>query len=138
MALEKALEKAFVKVAQEESQDLSITNTIKRLNEQEAVVKKQESIGSRAETASDVSCAHHYSCRKKIVQLQSENQAIKIHHEKIFSFLTMEKTFAHPPYPPKDPPAGSACCTVDVATEGFLLPPRTDSRAEEKKKARTK
>ena len=65
---EKALEEAFLKVAQEESKDLPITNTIESwLSEQEDVVRNPESIGSRSETASHVSCAHHCSCRKQHV-----------------------------------------------------------------------
>ena len=77
MLLEKALEGAFLKVAQEESKDLPITNTIESwLSEQEDVVEKPESIGSRSETASHVSCANHCSCRKEIAGLHSENQAI--------------------------------------------------------------
>ena len=50
----------------------------------------------------------------------------------------MGRTFAHPPYPPKDPPAGFASSTVDAATEVFSLAPTTDSRAEELRKARIK
>ena len=73
VSLEKALEEAFLKVAQEESKDLPITNTIESLlSEQEDVVRKPESIGSRSETASHVSCAHHSSCRKEIAKLTSD------------------------------------------------------------------
>ena len=72
--LEKALEEAFLRVAQEESKDLPITNTIESwLSEQEDVVRKPESIGSRSETSSHVSCAHHCSCRKEIAKLTTEN-----------------------------------------------------------------
>ena len=63
--LEKALEEAFLKVAQEESKDLHITNTIESwLSEHGDVVRKRKSIRSRSETASHVSCAHHCLCRK--------------------------------------------------------------------------
>ena len=130
MSLEKALEEAFLKVAQEESKDLPITNTIQSwLSEPEDVVRKPECIGSRFETASHVSCAHHCSCRKEIAKLTSENQAIKIDQEKVFCFLAMGRSFAHPPSPLKDPPAGSACSVADEATEVFSLAPTTDSRA---------
>ena len=62
VSLESALEQAFLKVAQEESQGLPAANTIKSwLNEQEDVVRRPESVGSRSETASHVSCAHHCS-----------------------------------------------------------------------------
>ena len=78
VSLEKALEEAFLEVAQEESKDVPITNTIESwLSEQEDVVRKPESIGSRSETASHVSCAHHRSRRKEIAKLTSENQAIR-------------------------------------------------------------
>ena len=76
------MEQAFLKVAQEESQELPATNTIESwLNEQEDVVRKPESIGSRSETASHVSCAHHCSCRKEIATLAAENQAIKFNQD---------------------------------------------------------
>ena len=66
VSLESALQQAFLKVAQEESQELPAANTIESwLNEQEDVVRRSESIGSRSETASHVSCAHHCSCRKE-------------------------------------------------------------------------
>ena len=71
-----AVSLAFLKVAQEESRDLPITNTMEScLSEQEDVVRKPESIGSRSETAYHVSCANHCSCRKEIAKLTSENQA---------------------------------------------------------------
>ena len=136
---EKALEEAFLKVAKEESKDLPITNTIESwLSEHEDVVRKPQSIGSRSETASHVLCAQHCSCRKEIAKLTSDNQAIKINQEKLFSFLAMGKSFAHPPRPSKDPPAGSACSVADEATEIFSLAPTTNCRAEEKKKKREK
>ena len=48
-SLESALEQAFLKVAQEESQELPAANTIESwLNEQEDVVRKPESIASRS------------------------------------------------------------------------------------------
>ena len=50
----------------------------------------------------------------------------------------MGRSFAHPPSPLNNPPAGSACFVADEATEGFSLAPTTDSRAEEKKKKREK
>ena len=82
VSVKKALEEAFLKVVQEESRDLPITNTIESwLKQQEDMVRRPESIGSWSETASHVSCAHHCSCWKEIAQLQSENQAIKITHE---------------------------------------------------------
>ena len=137
VSLEKALEEAFLKVAQEESKDPSITNTVDSwLSEHDDMVRKPQSIGSRSETASHVSCAHHCSRRKEIAKLTTENQAIKINQEKLFSFLAMGRSFAHPPCPLKDPPAGSACSLADEATEVFSLAPTTDSRAEEKKKKR--
>ena len=104
MLLEKALEEAFLKVAQEESKDLPITNTIVSwLSEQEDVVRKPESIGSRYENASDVSCAHHCSSRKGIAKLTGDNQSIKINQEKLFFFfLAMGRSFAHPPCPSKN------------------------------------
>ena len=83
-------------------------------------------------------CAHHCLCRKQIAKLTSKHQAIKINEEKLFSFLAMGRSFAHPPSPLKDPPAGSACSVADEATEVFSLAPTTDSRAEEKKKKREK
>ena len=47
--LDSALEQAFLKVAQEESQELSAANTIESwLNEQEDVVRRPESIRSRS------------------------------------------------------------------------------------------
>ena len=120
VSLEKALEEAFLKVAQEESQDLPITTTIESwLSEQEDVVRRPESIGSWSETASHVSCAHHCSCRKEIALLAAENEAIKINQEKLFSFLTMGRSFAHPPSHLPDPPAGSTCSVADEATEIF-------------------
>ena len=135
VSLETALEQAFLKVAQEECQELPVTNTIKSwLSEQEDVLRKPESIGSRSETASHVSCAHHCSCRKEIAVLAAENQAIKIIQEKIFSFLTMGRSFAHPPSHLPDPPVGSTCSVADEATEVFSLAPTTDSTAEEQKK----
>ena len=135
VSLETALEQAFLKVAQEESQELPVTNTIESwLSEQEDVVRKPESIGSRSETASHVSCAHHCSCRKEIALLAAENQAIKINQEKLFSFLTMGRSFAHPPSHLPDPPVGSTYSVADEATEVFSLAPTTDSRAEEQKK----
>ena len=133
VSLEKVLEEAFFKMAQEESKDLPITNTIESLlSEQKDVVRKPESIGSRSETASHVSCAHDCSCRKEIANLTTENQAIKNNQEKLFSFLAMGRSFAHPPSSLKDPPAGSACSVADEATEVFSLAPTTDSRAKEK------
>ena len=82
VSLETALEQAFLKVAQEEFQELPVTNTIESwLNEQEDVVRKPESIGLRSETASHVSCAHHCSCWKEIAVLAAENQAIQINQE---------------------------------------------------------
>ena len=88
------------KVAQEVSGDLPISNNIESwLSEQEDVVGRPESIGSRSENPSHVSCAHHFSCRKEIAQLQSENQAMKINQEKPFSFFAMGRTFAHPQIP---------------------------------------
>ena len=61
--LEKALEEAFLKVAQEESKVLPITNTIESwLSEQKDMVRKPESIELRSETASHMSCTHHWSC----------------------------------------------------------------------------
>ena len=99
-SLEKGIEEAFPKVVQQESRDLAITNPIESwLDQQEDVVRRPESIGSRSETASHVSCAHHCSCRKQIAQLQSENQAMKINQETRFSSLTMRRNYAHPPYP---------------------------------------
>ena len=45
MSMEKALEEAFLKVAQEESKDLPITNTIEGwLGEQKDVVRMPESL----------------------------------------------------------------------------------------------
>ena len=139
MSLDKALKEGFLMVAQEESKNLPITNMIESwLSEQEDVVRKPESMGSRSETASHVSCAHHCSCRKEKAQLHSENQAIKINQEKLFSFLAMGRSFAQPPCPSKDPPAGYARSVADEATEAFSLAPITGSRAEEKKKKREK
>ena len=139
MSLEKALEEAFLKVAQEELKDLPITNTVESwLSEQEDVVRQPESIGSRSETACHVSRAHHCSCRIEIAQLHSENKGIKINQEKLFSLLAMGRSFAHPPCPPKDPLVGSACSVADEATDVFSLAPTTDSKAEEKKKKREK
>ena len=89
-------------------------------------------------TASHISCGHHCSCRKKIALLHSENQAIEVNPEKRFSFLTMGRTFAPPPYPRKNLPAGSASSTVDAASEVFSLAPTTDSGAEDKKITGTK
>ena len=138
--LEKVLEEAFENVAQQESPDLPITNTIKSwLIEQEDVVRTPESIASWSETASHISCAHHCLCRKEIAHLQSENQAITINQEKPFCFFNNGKNFCSPPpYPPKDPPARSASSTVDAATEVFSLAPTTDSRVKDKKIIRTK
>ena len=137
VSLEKALAEAFLKVAQEESKDLPIANTIESwLSEQKDVVGKPESIGSRSGTASHVSCADHCSCPKEITKFTTDNHAIKINQEKLFSFLAMGRSFAHPPPPLKDPPAGSACSVADEATEVFSLAPTADSRAEEKKKKR--
>ena len=131
--------RGLLKVAQEESKDLLITNTIESwLSEQEDVVRKPESIGSLSETASHVCCVHHCSCRIEIAQLHSQNEAIKINQEKLFSFLAMGRSFAYPPCPSKDPPVGSACSIADEATEVFSLAPTTDSRAEENKKEREK
>ena len=98
------------------------------------MVRKPEPIGSLSETASHVSCAQHCSCRKEIAKLNSENQAIKINQEKLFSFLAMGRSFAHPPCRSKDSPVGSACFVADEATEVFSLAPTTKSREEEKKK----
>ena len=138
-SLEKALEEAFLKVAQRESRDRPITNTIQSwLTEQEDVVRRPESIASWSETASHISCAHHCSCWKEIAQLQSENQGIQINQQKLFPFLTMGSTFAPPPYPAKDPPAGSARSSVDAATARFSLALTIDSRGEDKKITRTK
>ena len=135
--LEKVLEKSSLKVAQQNPGDLPITNTIQSwLNEQEDVVRRPESIASWSATASHISCAYHCSCRKEIPLLQSINQVIKKNQEKHFSFLTMGKSFAPPPYAPKDPPAESASSIVDASTVVFSLAPTTDSRAEEKKKVR--
>ena len=131
------MKEAFLKLAQEESKDLPITNTIESwLSEQEDVVRKPDSIGSRSETASHVSSAPHCSCRKELAKLTTENQAINVNQEKLFSFLAMGRSFAHPPSPLKDPPAGSACSVADEATEVFSLAPETDSRAEDKEKRR--
>ena len=95
MSLQKALEEAFLKVAQEESKDLPITNTIESwLSEQENVVRKPESI---SETPPHVSCAHHCSCEKEIAKLTSENQAIKINQENLFSFFSNGKIFHSSP-----------------------------------------
>ena len=120
MSLVKALEEAFLKVAEEESKDVPITNSIESwLSEQEDVVRKQESVGSRSETASHVSCAHHCSCRKEIAKLNSEIQAIKINQKKLFSFLAMGTSFAHPPCPFKHPPVGSSCLLKIVPSPSF-------------------
>ena len=81
VSLQTALEQAFLKVAQEESQELLVTNTIESwLSEQEDVVRKPESIGSRRETASHVCCAHHCSCRKEIAVLVTRNGLSPIRH----------------------------------------------------------
>ena len=86
-SLEKALKEAFLKVAKRESRDPSITNTIESwLNEQENVVRRPESIASRSETASHISCAHHCSCRKEIATLQRDDEAFRFHQESLFSF----------------------------------------------------
>ena len=88
------------KLAQEESGDPPISNRIESwLSEQEDVVRRPESMGSRSETPSHVSCAHHFSCRKEIAQLRSENEAIKINQERLFSFFAMGRTFARPQIP---------------------------------------
>ena len=139
VSLESALEQAFLKVAQEESQELPAANTIESwLNEQEDVVRRPESIGSRSETASHVSCAHHCSCRKEIATLAAENQAIRFNQEKLFHFFSMGRSFAHPSSHLPDPPVGSTCSVAHEATEVFSLAPTTDSRAEEQKKKREK
>ena len=139
VSLESALEQAFLKVAQEESQELPAANTIESwLNEQEDVVRRPESIGSRSETASHVSCAPHCSCRKEIATLAAENQAIKFNQEKLFHFFSMGRSFAHPSSHLPDPPVGSTCSVAHEATEIFSLAPTTDSRAEEQKKKREK
>jgi hypothetical protein len=70
--------------------------------------------------------------------LAAENQAIKLNQEKFFSFLTMGRSFAHPPSHLPHPPVGSTCSVADEATEVFSLAPTTDSRAEEQKKKREK
>ena len=137
VSLESALEQAFLQVAQEESQELPAANTIESwLNEQEDVVRRRESIGSRSETASHVSCAHHCSCRKEIATLAAENQAIRFNQEKLFHFFSMGRSFAHPSSYLPAPPVGSTCSVADEATEVFSLAPTTDSRAEEQKKKR--
>ena len=139
VSLESALEQAFLKVAQEESQALPAANTIEScLNEQEDVVRQPESIGSRSETASHVSCAHHCSCRKEIATLAAENQASKINQEKLFHFFSIGRSFGHPSSHLPDPPVGSTCSVADEATEVFSLAPTTDSKAEEQKKKREK
>ena len=139
VSLESALEQAFLKVAQEESQELPAANTIQSwLNEQEDVVRRPESIGSRSETASHVSCAHHCSCRKEIVTLAAENQAIKFNQEKLFHFFLTRRSFAHPSSHLPDPPVGSTRSVANKATEVFSLAPTTDSSAEEQKKKREK
>ena len=139
VSLESALEQAFLKVAQEESQELPAANTIESwLNEQEDVVRRPESIGSRSETASHVSCAHHCSCRKEIATLAAENHAIKFNQEKLFHFFSMGRSFAHPSSHLPDLPVGSTYSVADEATEVFSLAPTTDSRAEEQKKKREK
>ena len=139
VSLESSLEQAFLKVAQEESQELPAANTIESwLNEQEDVVRKPESIGSRSETATHVSCANHCSCRKEIATLAAENQAIKFNQEKLFHFFSMERPFAHPSSHLPDPPVGCTCSVADEATEFLSLAPTTDSRAEEQKKKREK
>ena len=94
-SLEKALEEAFLKVAQLELPDLPITNTTESwLKKQSDMVRRPESIASQSETACHISCAHHCSCRKEIVQHQSENQASTMNQEKRFSFSTMGRSFA--------------------------------------------
>ena len=139
VSLETALEQAFLKVAHQVSQELPVANTIESwLNDQGDVVRKPESTGSRSETASHVSCAHHCSCRKEIATLAAENQAIKFNEEKLFSFLTMGRSFAPPPSHLPDPPVGSTCSVADEATEVFSLVPTTDSRAEEQREERQK
>ena len=102
------------------------------------MVRRPESIGSRSETASHVSCAHHCSCRKEIATLAAENQAVKLNQEKLFPFLSMGRSFAHPSSHLPDPPFGSTCSVADEATKVFSLAPTTDSRAEEQKKKREK
>ena len=98
VTLEKALEEAFLKVARDESKSLPITNTIESwLSEQQDVVRKPESIGLRSETASHVFFAHHCSCRKEIAKLTSENQAMKMNQEKLFSFFSNGKIFHSSP-----------------------------------------
>ena len=98
VSLEKALEEAFLKVAQEDAKDLPISNTIESwLSEQKNVVRKPESIGSRSEIASHVSFAHHCSRRKEIAVLHSENHAIKINQGKLFSFVSNGKIFRSSP-----------------------------------------
>ena len=139
VVLESALEQAFLKVVQQESQELPAANTIESwLNEQEDVVRNPESIGSRSETASHVSCAHHCLCRKEIATLAAENKAIKLNQEKLFHLFSMGRSFAHPSPHLPDPPVGSTCSVADEATEVFSLAPTTDSRAEEQKKKREK
>ena len=139
VSLESALEQAFLKVTQEESQELPAANTIESwLNEQEDVVRRPESIGSRSETASHVSCAQHCWCRKEIATLAAENQAIRINQEKLFHFFPMGRSFAHPTSHLPDPPVGSTCSVADEATAVFSLLPTTDSTAEEQKKKREK
>ena len=135
VSLESAWEQAFLKVAQEESQELPAANTIESwLNEQEEVVRNLESIGSWSEAASHVSCAHHCSCRKEIATLAAENQAIKFK----FHLFSIGRSFAHPSSHLPNPPVGSTCSVADEATEVFSLAPTTDSTAEEQKKKREK
>ena len=137
VSLESALEPDLLQVAQEESQELPAANTIESwLNEQEDVVRRRESIGSRSETASHVSCAHHCSCRKEIATLAAENQGIRFNQEKLFHFFSMGRSFAHPSSHLPDPLVGSTCSVADEATEVFSLAPSTSSRAEEQKKKR--
>ena len=139
VSLEKVLEEAFLKVAQEEAQDLPVNNAIESwLSEQEDVVRRPESIGWRSETASHVSCAHHCSCWKEIALLAAENEAIKINQEKLFSFLTMGRSFARPRSHLPDPPDGSTSSVADEGTRFFSLAPTTESKAEEQKEKREK
>ena len=101
-SLEKALEEPPLKLAPRDPRDPPITNTIEScLNEQGDVVRRPESIASRSQTFSHISCAHHCSCRKEIALLQRENHAIKINQQKKVLLFDNEKNFSTSPLCPE-------------------------------------
>ena len=141
-SLEKALEKATLKVAQRESEkekNTAITNTIKSwLNKDEDVVQRLESTATWSDTASHISYALHRSCRKEIAKLKLDDEAIKFYQERLISLFTMGRTFVIPFSPRRIRRPDLQVQQLMEPLKFFHSRPKLIPEAEDKKITRTK